>query len=315
MRWGRGIELAGEGVFAVELTLKKKGLRIREAETAALPRGAVVNGMIARPEELSTVLRDLAVRLSWRRKPVVTGVGGPNVIIRHLNLPRLPRKEIGRALRWEGERYFPVPVEGLVMDWDVGEGEGELPVLVAAVPREIALAVVETFDRSEVRVTVLDTVSCALARLGKCSPFAREDEVLIVNVGTENTEVVIARSGKVLHARSVAFGSPPGWAEVAPAAPEKGPGAEDGEAIMRAAVGPLLAEIRRSLDYYRTRAPGKTPAAVMVTGPGSWTSLGAMIKEEFRIAREVLWEELLADGSVPAGPEYAAAAGLALRQV
>lgn len=48
---------------------------------------------------------------------MVTALSNLAVILRPIQVPKMPLKEMEEAVRWEAERYIPFPIDEVVLDF------------------------------------------------------------------------------------------------------------------------------------------------------------------------------------------------------
>ncbi|KKM10857.1 hypothetical protein SY88_11430 [Clostridiales bacterium PH28_bin88] len=303
---GIGIDLGTEAIKLVELRKQGAGYQVLSALRMATPQGAVTDGTIANPAALAARLGEMVASGNYRRRPVVTTIGGRKVISRHIRVPVMPEKELDSAVKWEAERYLPFGNQELVMDYlNLGEVEAEgkkqLSILVAAVPAEVARAYYNAFLAAQLELVVIDIVPAALVRwagsMGNLMPA--NGSYALVDLGAEMGNLVISSNRQVAFARTIPMGGNLLTEAVARALginlheaqrvkEEEARLFEDSvnarhnreqegldetaaamsrvDSALKDALSDLVREIRRSMDFYRTQSPNSPVGRVVLTG-------------------------------------------------
>jgi len=288
------------------------------AQVFPTPEGAIDGGMVVAPHAVVTALRQAVSGAKLRGSRAVVGMGGRNVLIRNLTFPPMPAEELKAAVKWEAERHLPLRIEDAVVDAQVVREvktgpQRHLDVLMAAVPEREALAYYQIMTQAGLEVVAIEATALALARTLGETP----QPTAAIDVGAENTELVIVQNGLPLICRSIPVGSlhlSASDAEAAPAAPA----ADDAPTLQN-----LLVGLSRSVDYFQAQTQGQSVARAVLTGDGALRpGLAEMIAAELGVPTEIgaplsffthgrgISQELL-DHDAP----LAVAAGLALRKV
>jgi len=149
-RFWRGFFAQKEGYVGIDVGaahIKTTSVRISAGRpsVAALhavptPPGVFAGGFDG--EVLAGALRQVAAECGLEGREVVSSVWGDKVITRHVNVPVMPDKELKKAVRWEAEKFIPVPVSDMIVRHvKLGEveeaGAKQLHLLLAAVSTDL----------------------------------------------------------------------------------------------------------------------------------------------------------------------------------
>jgi type IV pilus assembly protein PilM len=207
------------------------------------------------------------------------------VSLRTVRLPFTDRGQIEKTIGFEVEGYVPFDLDGFIMDYRVvRQGDGRSQVIAALAEREALRGMLEGLSQSQVdpRHMMLDVEAlAAVAGDAGCQ--------LVVDVGHTRTLVALVLDGQLLDARAISFGGRTltealadklgvHWGEAegikhvadlsaGPAADEvsiewdeetegRAPSAdsrEDAAAVLRRALGPLVADLRATLMVLEER--------------------------------------------------------------
>ncbi len=134
-----------------------------------------------------------------------------------VELPDMPNSEIKSAISFEARKYIPIPLDEVVLGWNVvgrsggqkSEGLGggkskKVQVLLVAISKEIAKRYTQIAKLAGLKVTVLETESFSLARsLIKSEQGRSSGSVIIVDIGSRTTNVIVVSDGLVMKNHSV----------------------------------------------------------------------------------------------------------------
>jgi type IV pilus assembly protein PilM len=287
-----GLDIGTSGVRAAELSFGKRGVTLEKFGQVALPRGVVRDGEVVDAAALADALRQLWSHTGFGSKDVALGIANQRVVVRQVELPWLPERELKASLPFQVQDYLPMSVDQAVLDFhpveDVatpGQPRVLRGLLVAAV-RDVVLANVNAVQLAGLRVTSVDLTSFAVLRAMSGSGLADADTVALVDIGAKVTNVIVHRAGVPLFVRILLLGGQDVTDAVADGvgtdstqaeALKQLPGAAgyDDEQLLAAAravddsTAAFVDEIRSSLDYFASSSAGAPLQRLVVTGGGS----------------------------------------------
>lgn len=306
------------------------------------PPGVFAGGL--NPEVLAGALKQIAEECHLQNKTIISSIWGDKVITRHIEVPAMPAKELKKAVRWEAEKFIPVPVDDMIIEF-VRLGEAEKPeaggtkqehLLLAAVAADLVYNFYNAFEAAGMRLSALDLQPFALWRVfGGTSkvPFfkaegdpGREGTLAVADIGASTTHIVFIKGGQLKYTRALPAGGnvlteslQQAFAVDFDAArkmkEETGLLNMEGEIdyLMRAGIEELVKELRRSLDFYKTRERKSPVKKLLITGGGSkLKGLAPFLSEELGLPVE---PGVLKNGEGYIDPAFTVSIGLALREV
>jgi len=284
-------------------------------------------------------------------KEVIITISGDRVITRHIKVPLMPVKELEAAVRFEAEKFIPVPVDELTIRYlNLGEiesgSEKNLHLLLAAMPTSFVYDYYRFFTRAGLIVAAIDLQSLGLWRVfcGLETSTARAGTLGILDIGASVTQFVVVRNRVIQFTRALPVGGnllthslaeyyrldfqeaqrmkeEEGELLNTEAAASATTGAMQVDFSLREGLSELVREIRRSLDYYMVQE-GAMPVDRFIISGGTSKLKG--FREFFAEAMEVPVDfgnpgiPGLPGGDsedIPFDPSFAVALGTALREV
>ncbi|MEF2279249.1 type IV pilus assembly protein PilM [Deinococcus sp. YIM 134068] len=183
-----GVEI---GTSAIKVVALRPGSppTLQHAVMVPTPIGSMRDGLVVEPQAVAQELRALLAehRMTGKYKYAVTAVPNQAVVTRNIMVPRMERKDLQEAIKWEAERYIPYPIDEVCLDFDLLDDpaaipeDGQMEVVIAAAPTEAILRQVEVLRLAGLEPTVVDLKSFAALR-------ALRGNLLGAHLTVENTE-------------------------------------------------------------------------------------------------------------------------------
>ena len=201
-----GLEIGASALKLVEVSGNPPALKALASRPT--PPGLLMEGMVAEPAALAQEIKELLLEARTRKRYVVTALSNLAVILRPIQVPKMPLKEMEEAVRWEAERYIPFPIDEVVLDFapltplsEVQEGE-QVQVMVAAARQEAVAGVLEALRGAGLVPVVLDVKPFAGLYPLEARLAEEPDRVfLVLDIGAESTSLVLLRGDKPLAVR------------------------------------------------------------------------------------------------------------------
>ena len=286
-----GLDIGTSGVRAAELTFGKDGVTLDKIGQVAVPDGAVRDGEVIDSDTVAAAIKQLWAATRFSSKKVTMGVANQRVIVRQVELPRMPSADLKKALPFQVQDLLPMPVEQAVLDFHPIEsvnvnGVDMVRGLLVAASRETVLANVQCAQRAGLNPTMVDLTSFAVLRsVGSRGDLDVETEAL-VDVGARVTNIVVHSGGVPRFVRILLMGGQ----DITDAVSERlgvplaeaeglkqqlgilGGGSGDTSAAARtveSTAQQFVDEVRGSLDYYSASNPSNPVERLVLSGGGS----------------------------------------------
>jgi type IV pilus assembly protein PilM len=284
-----GLDIGTSCVRAAELTYGKDGVRLEKFGQLAVPDGAVVDGEVLDPDAVSAALRRLWASTGFSSKKVVLGVANQRVVVRQVDLPWVPAKELQSTLGFHVQDYLPIPVDQAVLDFHPLEdttvdGARTLRGLLVAASRSVVLANVRCAEQAGLRPTGVDLTPFAVLRSLGSRLGSEVTTEAVIDVGARITNIVVHSGGRPRFVRILLMGGQ----DITEAIAERlGVSFVEAEAVKqsigtgRADVDPaaeraaeyatqaFVDEVRGSLTYYASANPDAPTERIVLSGGGS----------------------------------------------
>ena len=258
---------------------------------------------------------------------VTSAVSGLEVVFKNLQIPKLKKKEMDKAVPWACRKDFPFPIETTQFEYQIIENKevksaNKVDVFVVAAQKKLVAGFLNVLKVAGISPTKVSAVPAALCTLYK----ERKDKTLngcqiMLDVGSESSHIVFINQNQLQFAREIstagndftealsgdiffsggdrqlsfeqaeilkmAYGIPQSDDDSAPT-PEGIPVQEIAEMTMPV-VERLTSEIHRTIEFYKEKFVIDSINGIFLTGGGALLlNLPAVLAKELGIKVQVL---------------------------
>jgi len=277
------------GSYAIKVChLKRAGdtFKIESIGSAILPQGAVEDGILQDPLEVSKVLSSLMKNLKIKNKKIGISISGYSVIVKKINLEQMSDEELSEYIKSEAEQYIPFDIDEVYIDFQKlparNTAVDRCDVMLVAAKKEVVNDYLEMLNGLKLNTVLVDVDGFALENIWE-TMSRRSENVALVDIGASKMNINIISSGVSVLARDVAAGSgqltdrivsslgieyedaeniklgimPPGEHQAAV------------ENIFNKTTTQWVFEIKKAIDLYQANNPDKPLQAIILSGGGS----------------------------------------------
>lgn len=293
-----GLDIGSSTVRAVQIAPSRRGhATLERVGQVPLAPGAVRDGEVVEPDLVATAVRELWNVGGFKGRRVALGVSNQQVVVRQVDLPYLPDKELRQSLPFQVDDAIPIPVEQALLDFHPLEtlsgDDGRMlsRILLVAAQREMVQRLIEAVTRARLEPVMVDLDAFAMLRsLAPESSRALLDEPageLLVDLGSVVTNLVVHAHGVPRFVRILLLGGDAitdelqqtmalgreeaerRKIELGLVEPVRLLEAEQDARIVAERAGRFIDEVRGSLDYYAAQPDAVPVRRVVLTGGGS----------------------------------------------
>lgn len=349
-----GLDIGASSIKVMELRETASGIEVLHFALKELPpevRGRTRSDPYQIAALIEELFREAGIKKT-RRRPVTAVVSGPEVGIRRITLPPIPKKELLEALKWEGKKYFSFPLDKAILDYyslgEVTEGDAKkLNLMVVAARQEAINQELSILNSAGLKTKGINVVPFALWNiLNKTYLLNEQQNIALLDMGAEEVNICIFKGPVLQFTREIFTGSSTLTQALAATLPTEAglqgaeelkrrhgisqetlPGGEGEESfftVLRPALDKMLVEVERSFDFYRTQFHEKTIDRILISGGGAeLNGMPEFMEKSLGIPVEVFnpfltpgWRVKVSPAKGPEGlsPRMVVAAGLALSQ-
>lgn len=300
MKRGVGIYIGQTSIVAVEARsifgwrarIVKKGVAAFKKNS---PRSVIVDA-------IKKALLDGKINTKY----VVASLPSEDIIARYFEMPRIPKKNLDTAVRYEAKKFIPFKLEDMVFDFEIvnnKEHSPQIKVLLVATKHDNLLGHLDLFKEAGLRVVGVDTVFSSLIRsFWTTHRIDKKAPVMLVHIDNQTADISIIHKGVPYLSRDVSLGSLlPEMAETKPAI-----------------IQGLLKELMLSLEYYVKQYKDEAVSRILLCGTERLQDFAKAITEQLGLPCSVAFsfeEEKRYPEGRGLSSDVACAYGLALKGV
>ena len=285
------LDIGSSAIAGAEI---KDGRQLSRAAVEELPEGLVVDGEVAEPVDLANHIKRFWKDSKFSGRSVRLGVANQRVVVRMIELPAIDDPaEMRQTVDIEAAEHIPIPPDQAIIDyqsvgWFEDESGPRQRLVVVAAHREMIETLVSAVRRAGLRVDGIDLEAFALIRaLVPIVPRGDGAEVLC-HIGAGATNIVVSVDRTSQFTRLVGLG---GVDLTNAVADQTGLSPHEAEALKAAcgllgdvpagwdqatvtrvrhalalAVRPLVQEIGRTIDFYRSQDFARPVERLILSG-------------------------------------------------
>ena len=207
-----GLDIDRGAVKAVQIGGRGGGYTLQHVGYRKLQPGAVVDGEVADQDLLAYELKEFWASHSFKGKTVYLGVANQKVVVRLLDFPRMSPEDLKGAISFEAQDHIPMPIDEAVLDYVVlgpqEEGSDRDRILLVAAQKEMISRYSAAVRTAGLRAEGVDVKALSLVRSTlPSSLFDDGGAILLLDIGTEITNLVVAQGGSPTLTRFIPGGS------------------------------------------------------------------------------------------------------------
>jgi type IV pilus assembly protein PilM len=112
-----GIDFGAGSLKLAQVRWTRTGPKLENYAVVPMSPGWMDEGAIREPGEVGDLLRAALSEMGVTQTLVGTSIGGPNILMRHINLPKVPAEDMRSAMKFEAPQHLPIPEDQLVYDF------------------------------------------------------------------------------------------------------------------------------------------------------------------------------------------------------
>lgn len=155
----------------------------------------------------AAAIKNLFKRNKISIKEVNISVDGPSVAIRNIDLPKMKREEVKKAIKFEAEKYIPYNIKEVFLDCQIlKEENNNMVVLLVAAKKELVDEKIKMVQLAGLNPWIVDVDSFALINAFNLNYPEEKNITALINIGYLNTSVNILKEGLLIFTRNIALG-------------------------------------------------------------------------------------------------------------
>jgi type IV pilus assembly protein PilM len=164
----------------------------------ALESGIIDDGVIMKPEELTTILKNLVQEKKWKRRSIAICVPDTFVTIREEKVPKqLSDEEIKKYILLELKGNIRLPFQDPIIDFEPLEEDGENKrILLFAYPKEKLQPYIDLLEQIDLKITIADVSFLSIYRVAHQLGISnKEQHLLMIQWGKTSLVLTVFHKG------------------------------------------------------------------------------------------------------------------------
>jgi len=339
-----GIDIGTNLIKAVEVKKEKGSTQLLKYSYSSAFNEPLLSELSIDTDNFAKKLREFISYSSFSSENVIASLPESHVFTRVIELPKISKKEIEKAVFWEAEKYLPISIEDVNLNFQILpsdttlDKEEKTEVLLIAAPKALVNNFVKILEKTGLIPLALEPESMAIAR-SICYNEESFPETLIINIGSESTTISILVNKYIRFTRNISTG---GTTLIRAISQDIGLEMDQAEEYMKSygldeskmdgkisssmepVFNVILNEVRKSIAYFETKkSPSRVKRVVLCGGistiPGILIYVAQYLNVEVQKANP--WLKITVGDKYSKkeldelGPMFAASVGLVLKEV
>lgn len=338
-----GVDFGTSSIKVVQLAFEDNKFVLEtygEIKAEQLPDNSPTPTISLQEEELAEMIKQVISATKAKPENVNLSVPIFSSFVTMLELPVMNSQELQQAVPFQARKYVPVPLEEVVLDWNIAgqvksaNGNEMLNILLVAIPNELVQRHVRIAKMAGMPVASLEMETFALSRavVNKDDPAV----VCLVDIGAHSTDIAITEKGVVQLAHNIdiagmfltqnlarSMNVPASRAEILKQSlsNKQFENAANLQEILVPFFDLIVNEVTRTIDEFSSVTGKKVTRLVLSGGASLQNTLVPYFSQKFPFEvvlanpfRDVSFPEALSNTIKIIGPSYAIATGLAMHQ-
>ena len=329
-----GLDIGSSAVKVVQLEEAGHGYAVSGLGIVPLRPDVIADGSIKDPSAVVAAITAAIDRAGVQSHDAVIGVSGRELIIKKIEIPQVPEKDLPGAIQLEAEHHIPFSADEVFLDYHVVGVRGSvMDVILVAVKKSKVIEYASVVEEAGLTASVVDVDGFAMENQYELNVTeGSEEAVALIDIGASVMKTNVTRGGASIFARDIPFGGNRYTEAIASALSLSFTAAEAAklrrDTSTAAQIAPavesvsreLSLEVQRTFDYFASTAESERIGKIVLSGgcadlPGltdylatTWGIPVEIAKPFDRIDSGVFANEIAAGGA-----SLAVAVGLALR--
>jgi len=283
-----GLDIGSSSLKLAEVISNSKGHYLNRFSEIPLPKGVIIDGVLADPSTLSLKIKEIFKVSGCGRKGIVTSIAGNSVIIKKVTLEQMNETELRDLIHDEAGKYLPFDnMDDVNYDFQIlGENNynpNQMDIIIVAAKKEVINNYLEAVTAANQNIVVMDVAPFVLETLYETNyEFSNDEIVVLINIGASTTGINVVKGGTSIFTRDFALGgnaitdSLQAKYKVSFEEAEKikvegiSNGSEGDDLDLKNSIlefaQPICLEIERSIDYFRSTFGGEDIKKVLLAG-------------------------------------------------
>ena len=203
-----GLDVGSSAIKAVQLVPDNGGYALQALGVAALPADAIADGAIKDPPTVVDAIREAVAKAGIAARDVAVAVCGRELIVKKVQIPEVPAKELHDAIQLEAEHHIPFAIDEVFLDHHVlAANNGTMDLIIVAVKKSKVMEYLAVVEEAGLNPVIVDVDGFALSNQHELNhPHDSAGAVALIDIGASIMKTNLMKGGATLFARDIPFG-------------------------------------------------------------------------------------------------------------
>lgn len=206
-----GMDIDHSAIKATQVSSRGGDYTLQHVGYRRLPPGTITEGEVTDHDLLASEIEEFWSTHGFKGKSVVLGLSNQKVIVRLLDFPRMKPEELESAIGFEAQDHIPMPLDEAVLDHVVlgpQEEDSDLDrILIVAAQKDMVSRFTSAVRTAGLQPVGVDVKALSLMRSTLPEALFEEGATLLLDIGSEITNLVVSQGGSPTLTRFVVGGS------------------------------------------------------------------------------------------------------------
>ena len=306
-----GLDIGSSSLKLAEIISSSRGHFLNRFLQIPLPKGIIIDGVLADSNALSLKIKELFQHSGCRRKGIVASLAGNSVIIKKVTLDQINETELRDLIHDEAGKYLPFDnMDDVNYDFQIlGDNSynpNQMDIIIVAAKKDMVNSYLEAVTAAGLNVMIMDVAPFVLESVYEANyEFDHDEIVVIINIGASATGINVIKGGMSIFTRDFALAGNSiteslqekykvTFEEAEKIKIEGIPDGSDGDNLdlknsSLDFAQPICLEIERSIDYFRSTFGGEYIKHVLLAGGSARIyNLTKSLSEKLNVKTELI---------------------------
>ena len=203
-----GLDIGSSFIKVADIKVTGNGQHVlQKFGMSKIAPGTIAGGRIIDIDALANDIKTLLKSQKIRKKNVAISTGGHSIVIKTINIPNKPQKELYDIILSQAEQYIPYDIDDVNIDYQIlGQSEfspDQVNVLIVAVKKDIVAEYIDLIHMAGLNPGIIDVDMFAFRNTYEILSYKNKEKVtLLVDAGTSKTSLNILTSNTSLMMRN-----------------------------------------------------------------------------------------------------------------
>jgi type IV pilus assembly protein PilM len=274
-----GLDIGSSAVKVVQLREDGDGYALGALAVVPLAPNTIADGAINDPPSVIAAIKQAVSEAGITSREAVIGICGRELIIKKIQIPAVPEKELAGAVQLEAEHHIPFAADEVFLDHHVvGTHDGVMDLILVAVKKNKVTEYAGVVEEAGLVPAIVDVDGFAIENQYELNtPEHGEEAVALIDIGAAVMKTNVTRGGASIFARDIPFGGNRYTEAIATALSvsfDEAEAAKVGGGADPATIAPaiesvsreLALEVQRTFDYFASTAESDRIGKIVLSG-------------------------------------------------